>query len=208
MIVEVRQGVYRKNAQIAHIYGVHAPRYKEGLSEEERDAFGNLLLLCLPHHSEVDDKKTGEKLYPPPKLHEWKAKHEGRNGPALAALGSMEEENLMELMIELFAPPVKRLEKIADRLEKTGTLNAETVAELRQIVDVLTDIPAGPDARTATALGYAAEVFGHSGFVQAASALAHAADTLPNRDEIRSIVAAAEVLSVAARDIRRYGGER
>lgn len=141
-------------------------------------------------------------------LHDWKAKHEGRNGPALAALGSIEEERLTELMVDLFAPPVKRLQEIADRLEKTGTLNAETVAELRQIVDVLTDAPAGPDARTAMALGYAAEVFGHSGFGQAARALAHAADALPNREGIRSIIGAAEALSAAAEKIRRYGGER
>lgn len=72
VIFEVRPGAYRKNAQIAHIYGVRAPRYKKGLSKEERDAFSNLLLLCLAHHSEVDDKKTVEKLYPPELLREWK----------------------------------------------------------------------------------------------------------------------------------------
>ena len=207
VIFEVRPGVYRKNVQIAHIYGVRAPRYKEGLSEEERDAFSNLLLLCLPHHTEVDDKKTGEKLYPPELLREWKAKHEGSNGTALAALGPIEEERLTELIVGLFAPPVKRLEKIAERLEKTGALNAETVVELRQIIDVLTDTPAGPDARTATALGYAAKVFGRSGFYQAATALAHAADKLPNRDGIQSLIRAAEAISIAARSIHRQGGE-
>jgi hypothetical protein len=59
VIVEVRPGVHKKNAQIAHIYGVKAPRYRPGMSVAERDSFKDLLLLCLPHHAEVDDKKYG-----------------------------------------------------------------------------------------------------------------------------------------------------
>jgi len=61
--------------------------------------------------------------------------------------------------------------------------------------------------RTATALGYAAGVFGRNGFEQAATVLAHAADTLPNRDRIQSLIGAAEAISNAARDIRRYSGK-
>lgn len=57
-------------------------------------------------------------------------------------------------------------------------------------------------------LGYAAEVFGHSGFGQAASALAHAADTLPNGDESRLLIGAAEASLAAVKDIRHYVGER
>ena len=54
---------------------------------------------------------------------------------------------------------MERLQQIADQLEETGTLNADTVAQLRQVVDVLTSTPAGPGARTAAMLGHAAEVF-------------------------------------------------
>jgi hypothetical protein len=193
--------------QIAHVYGVRAPRYKKGLSEEERDTFSNLLLLCLPHHNEVDDKKTGEKLYPPELLHKWKVDHEGRNGPALAALGTIDSERLTELLDGVFAPPVQRLQAIADQLEKTGALNVATVAELRQIIDVLTDTPAGPDARTAALLGYAAEVFGGGSFDRAAVSLANAAEALPSAEEIRQLHAAAEAISTASKNIHRYGGE-
>jgi hypothetical protein len=85
VVVEIRTGVYRKNAQIGHIYGVRpgAPRFQASLLDHERDAFTNLLLLCLPHHAEVDDKKTGERLYPPDLLRGWKVNHEGSNGQAL-----------------------------------------------------------------------------------------------------------------------------
>lgn len=209
VIAEVRPGVYRKNALVAHIYSVrpNAPRFDKKMSDEERDSFVNLLLLCLPHHTEVDDKKTGEERYPPDLLHKWKIDHEGSNGPALAELGSIREERLTELLVDVFSPPVERLQAIAERLEETGTLNAGTVAELRQIVDVLTNTPAGPDGRTAASLGFAAEVFGDRNFRKAATSLAAAADALPSSNEIARLREAAEIISAASRNIRRYGRE-
>ena len=158
VIVEVRPGVPRKNAQIAHIHGVqpNAPRYRPGMSAAERDSFRNLLLLCLPHHAEVDDKKTGAAQYPPELLRQWKTKHEGSLGPALARIGTVDPNVLVDTLTDLFAPPVERLEMIADQLERTGTLNADTVNDLRQIVDVMADSPTGPDARTAGMLMEAA----------------------------------------------------
>lgn len=209
VIVEVRPGVYRKNAQVAHIYAVRpgTPRFREELSDEERDAFSNLLLLCLPHHTEVDDKKTGEERYPPELLHKWKVDHEGGNGPALAVLGPIDEERLTELLVDVFAPPVERLQAIAEQLEETGTLNAETVVELRQIIDVLTNTPTGPDAGIAASLGYAAEIFGSSNFDTAAKSIAAAAETLPSSEEINQLREAADVISAASGNIRRYGEE-
>jgi len=193
VVVEVRRGVYKKNAMIAHIYGVapNAPRYRAGLPAAQRDAFSNLLLLCLAHHGEVDDRKTGEQLYPPEKLRDWKTAHEGANGPALAALGTINEEQLTELLVGAFTSPLERLQKITDQLERTGTLNATSVAELRQVVDVLSTTAGGTDARTAAALAHAAEVFGTSHFNQMVNSLAHAAEVLP----------------AVARDLRRYSGK-
>jgi hypothetical protein len=83
--------------------------------------------LCLPHHSKADDRTTGEANYPPELLRKWKAGHEGINGPALAALGPIDEESLASLLLEAFDPPVKRLEKIADQLE---TMLPHSVAAL------------------------------------------------------------------------------
>jgi hypothetical protein len=108
VVVEVRLGVPRKNAQIAHIRGVRRPRYDPTLTPEQCAAFSNLLLLCLPHHSEVDDPKTGEKQYPSGLLRRWKTEHEGGNGPALAALGAIDEEHLTALLLGVFAPPIKQ----------------------------------------------------------------------------------------------------
>jgi hypothetical protein len=167
--------VYRKNAQVAHIHGVRAGRHVASMDWAQLNDFTNLLLLCLPHHGEVDDKKTGEKLYPPELLRQWKIKHEGGNGPALAELGPVDEDALTELLASAFEPPIKRLEKIADQLEKTGTLNASTVTELRQVIDVLVG---GPDQRTAHLLMSAADMFSAHDLSGTARTLMSAADLL------------------------------
>jgi hypothetical protein len=185
VVVEIRPGVYRKNSQVAHIKGVRAPRFDPTLSAEQCAAFSNLLILCLPHHAEVDDRKTGEKLYPPHVLRKWKADHEGRNEAALAALGPIDEESLTQLLLDVFTPPVKRLQQIADQLEKTGTLNARTVIELRDVIDIMTSSPAGPDAQTAEMLAEAAEVFGSRRFRDTVEALGEAADLISSRPRSR-----------------------
>lgn len=162
VMFEVRPGVYRKNVQIAHIYGVRpeAARYRHGMPDSERDAFKHLLLLCLPHHAEVDDRITGESLYPPDKLLKWKQESEGGNKAVLDSLGPVDENLLMDAMADAFEPPIKRLEAIAEQLERTGTLNANSVEELRDIISVLTENPVGPDARTVQMLTDAIDSLG------------------------------------------------
>ena len=210
VVVEVRPGVYRKNAQIAHIRGVLAPRHDPGLSAVACASFGNLLVLCLPHHAEVDDRTTGEALYPVELLTRWKADHEGANGPALAALGPVDEEILARLLAEVFSPPARRLQQIADQLEGTGTLTARTLVQLRQVAAVLNAGPAGTSADTAEMLAYAAVVFSKSTFGDTVEALEAAADALSSRamaERISELHEIAETLSAAARRIERNSGE-
>jgi hypothetical protein len=195
VVVETRPGVYRKNAWVSHIYGVRpeAARHRPKLPPEERDSFKHLLLLCLPHHEEVDDEKTGEELYPPKLLHEWKANHEGRNGPALAALGTIQPNQVIDLLTAAFTPPLDRLKAITKQLEQTGAVTAETVAELQDVLAVMSAPTLGIDARTARLLAFAAEVLGTSSFEKSARMLGDAADTLPT--VVRRIENAAEEIS-------------
>lgn len=58
----------------------------------------------------------------PDLLRRWKADHEGSNGPALAALGAIDEDSLTDLLLDVFTPPLEQLTQIADQLEETGTL--------------------------------------------------------------------------------------
>jgi hypothetical protein len=61
------------NSRIAHIRAASelGPRYDEAMTDEDRRAFENLLLLCLPHAEEVDLKALADR-YPPETLHQWK----------------------------------------------------------------------------------------------------------------------------------------
>ncbi|MFI5898304.1 hypothetical protein ACIA5D_50320 [Actinoplanes sp. NPDC051513] len=177
---EVRPGEFKKNAQVAHIYGVRpgAPRYRRDLPAEKRDSFENLLLLCLAHHEEIDGK-DGEKRYPPELLRRWKVQHEGAENAVLDRLRVMDTDALMKLLTEIAEPPVKRLEAIVERLEETHTVSAETVTELKSIIALMSDTGTGVNAATAASLAYAAEVLNPSDLKAAAAGLNHAADVLP-----------------------------
>lgn len=188
VVHEVRPGVYKKNAQIAHIHGVNGPRTAPSLSIEQRDSFSNLLLLCLAHHGEVDDKTYGEKMYPADLLRRWKAEREGGNSAALAILNVPNEEALFDYLTSIFESPIKRLESIADQLNKTGALNAASVAELQQVVLLLNNSNVGVDNRTAMTLATAAEVLAGLSLDRTATQLMNAADLLsssPNLSRYR-----------------------
>lgn len=61
------------NSRIAHIRAASAlgPRYDGAMTDEDRRAFDNLVLLCLPHAEEVDLKALAGR-YPAETLHQWK----------------------------------------------------------------------------------------------------------------------------------------
>ncbi|MGB7541467.1 MAG: hypothetical protein WBM28_05560, partial [Burkholderiales bacterium] len=69
-----------KAAVVGHICHIYAasdsgPRGKPGLTEEERNSSGNLILMCRHHHPRVD--KQWE-TYPAATLKKWKKAHEAR----------------------------------------------------------------------------------------------------------------------------------
>jgi hypothetical protein len=111
---------------------------------------------------------------------------------------------------QVFSPPARRLQQIADQLEATGTLTTRTLVQLRQVVAVLNAGPAGTSADTAEMLAYAAVVFGKSTFGDTVEALEAAADALSSRamaEQISELHETAETLSAAARRIERNSGE-
>jgi hypothetical protein len=180
IVCEVRPGVYEKNAHIAHIYGVRprSERHQPDMPAEERDSFAHLLLLCTAHHAEIDGK-GGADLYPPETLLKWKAQHEGADGSVLNTLIVPNHEALMRKLIEIAERPLERLEAVTQRLEETGTVTADTVAELKRIIAAMSTPSSDANSRTAAALSYAAEVLGTSSFSKTAGRLAQAAEILP-----------------------------
>jgi hypothetical protein len=181
VVVEVSCGVYKKNVQVAHIYGVrpNAPRYRADLDAERRDRFGHLILLCIPHHSVVDDRVTGESKYPADLLLKWKKKHEGQDYDRLRNVtfaGGL--DNVGAYLERVFQPPVKRLEALADRLQETGELNEKSLLELKRIVRLMSESPTNVDARTASTLAQAADVLSVLSLKKTAQDLLNAADML------------------------------
>lgn len=61
------------NSRIAHICAASAlgPRYDKAMTDEDRRAFDNLVLLCLPHAEEVDLTALADR-YPVETLYQWK----------------------------------------------------------------------------------------------------------------------------------------
>ena len=65
---------------VAHIVSAedNGPRADTTMSAEARRAPSNLMLLCADHGREIDDRQTGERLFPRTRLEEIKRTHESR----------------------------------------------------------------------------------------------------------------------------------
>src|SRR6266851_3483611 len=83
-------GRWRTNAHIAHICGLNktSARFDESMTVEERNSFGNLLLLCKPHHDQVDSRAL-EGRFPEELLISWKTAREGGYADDLLELGAV-----------------------------------------------------------------------------------------------------------------------
>jgi hypothetical protein len=94
------------------------------------------MLLCLPRHTEVDYLATAEQPYPLETLNRWKIAHEGVECPALLC-GSDNGNWLIEQREPTLRPSLGRLQEITDKFARTTKLTAETVGELRSVINVL-----------------------------------------------------------------------
>jgi hypothetical protein len=86
--------------EIAHIRGAEpgAARYEPGMTDEERRAFSNLILLCTLHHKYVDRLAAAE--HPVEVLEEWKRENEPSEGLGVLA-PRLTEETLLSLLEEV-----------------------------------------------------------------------------------------------------------
>ncbi|MBT8161461.1 MULTISPECIES: hypothetical protein [Arthrobacter] len=94
-------------AKIAHIYGANegSARYDPGMTDNERRAFANLMLLCGPHHELVDTRHPD--AYPAETLLQWKAEREAEMGIDRNTLAGVTEEGLVDAILKAIAsvPP-------------------------------------------------------------------------------------------------------
>jgi len=134
--------------QIAHIYA-HSdggPRSKPNLTEAERCAFKNLLLLCPTHHVTADSQYE---TYPADMLLDWKTRHERKYQAKLSSrvadVGFAELEIAARALMSAspidgggslkMLPPKEKIEKNAlgpssEGLLKMGAAKSEEVEEV------------------------------------------------------------------------------
>ncbi|WP_134765098.1 hypothetical protein [Nocardioides sp. 1609] len=106
-IMEVVEGEPMVAVDIAHICGANpgSARYEESMTDAERRAFENLILLCVPHHKLVDGRRRDE--FTPEMLQGWKRSNEPAEGiEALASAGLTDEilETVMEQVVTRVGP--------------------------------------------------------------------------------------------------------
>ncbi|MCR4573891.1 MAG: HNH endonuclease [Lentisphaeria bacterium] len=105
LTVDYGDGSVRAIGECAHIEGEHAgnplnnippaARYNPSMTEEERNAYPNLIYLCPSCHKEIDKIPEGEKNYPVSFLKDLKYKHE--NAIRQAIVNAFPEVGFREL---------------------------------------------------------------------------------------------------------------
>ncbi|MEW1951089.1 hypothetical protein AB0280_17780 [Pseudarthrobacter sp902506025] len=102
------------DVQIAHIYGANkgAARYDPAMTNDQRRAFSNLMLLCKPHH-ELVDKRHPER-YPAETLLKWKTQREAAAGIDRKDLSGITEDDLLALIEQVVTAAGPRREAVVE----------------------------------------------------------------------------------------------
>jgi hypothetical protein len=117
------------NVEIAHIRAAEAngPRFVEDMEDEERNAFENLVLLCVPHHKTVD---RDEKTYPIVLLEAWKAQREASGQSALSGLRHLTEEKLDDMLTTALSSVNTQVSEALSRFERVDAESAQLIKQL------------------------------------------------------------------------------
>ncbi|WP_141704190.1 hypothetical protein [Planobispora rosea] len=124
------------NLDKAHIHAAEkdGPRYDPNMTEADRHSFANIILLCPPHHREIDGVNRGD--YSPNLLKWWKADREGEGLLQLNGLRNLSEERLQEMISASQAMIVERFEEALNKFEE---LDFDTAFLLRVLIDELSE---------------------------------------------------------------------
>ena len=204
-------GQWRTKAHVAHICGLNkdSARFDESVPVPERNGFGNLLLLCKPHH-DVVDSKAPEKKYPKETLISWKTAREGEYAGDLLELGAVTEDTLKRWMTEAV---IDTRHEIASAFDRLQDVSDALITSLRQAVLDFFDLPY-LDPEDIRSLHYTATVFER--IPDYADALYHSAHDLRHlpdttdilfgvTSQLKSLPDTADILFYAARAIREAG---
>ncbi|PWI20500.1 hypothetical protein DI272_16425 [Streptomyces sp. Act143] len=118
--VRMINGEPRLNLEIAHIRAFEkgGKRFDPTWSVEERNSFSNLILLCHPHHKEIDGRDGAR--YTVAVLDRWKKAREAAGLNALAGLGDLTEQRLNQMIVDAQTVLVDRIGPALDEFAKTA----------------------------------------------------------------------------------------
>lgn len=139
-VVVFVEGTPRMNLQIAHIKALNegGPRFDSSIPKTERNTFANLILLCVPHHTTVDQEPGS---YPESVLRRWKAEREDDRVEQLQNATGVTLRALEKAIGQALEQREQRLDEAVSRLEEIDTEAACWVAELRAEVTALRQRP-------------------------------------------------------------------
>lgn len=145
------------NFETAHIRAANpgGRRYVQQMTDSERNAFTNLVLLCLVHHKIVDKIRPDD--FTIETMQEWKQQREAAGHAALSGLQGLTEDRLQEMIGDSFQAFKGQFD---DALGQLARVNEEAADLLRPLVAELAEArfqARFPDQDTATMLADAAD---------------------------------------------------
>ena len=172
-IVERAAGTFKVTLDIAHICALNetGERFDPEMSDDERNAFENLIVLCRLHHQMVDEGGVGAK-YSVELLRRWKHERERGGIERLKGLQGLTESRLAELVNEAIKLRDADVKVILGRLEQrdseaadlmnslleelnavrsSSVLNVDAVEMLHETAKQLAHLPDSADALGSTA---------------------------------------------------------
>ena len=135
-VLRETNGQMYRIVEIAHIRGAYAgsARYDETMTDDQRRDLPNLMMmLCDPHHDEVDAK---EEVYTLEVLFRWKAQRESAPREALKRLREVTPAGLRKIVADGLQQHDARLLSALGRLESN---DREAATLMRSLVDELTE---------------------------------------------------------------------
>jgi hypothetical protein len=112
----------------------NGPRYDPTMSDDERRDFVNLILLCIPRHSQVD--RIHPERYPIEILLRWKTQREAAPREALERLREVTPSGLRTIVAEGLQEHDARMLDVIGRLEQN---DGEAAGLMRSLIDELTE---------------------------------------------------------------------
>jgi hypothetical protein len=119
-----------------HIRGAYpgSARYDPGMTDDQRRGFGNLVVMCRPHHEIIDVREPD--LYPAEILLRWKSQREASPREALDRLREVTPSGLRKIVADGLQNHDARLVKALSRLEAN---DREAASLMRSLLDELTE---------------------------------------------------------------------